>query len=66
MNPQEKQLIEDVFNRLASVAGGAKDQAADQLIRDALRKLPDAPYYLVQTVIVQAQGLERAATPVQR
>jgi hypothetical protein len=60
MNPQEKQLIEDVFNRLASVAGGAKDQAADQLIRDALRKLPDAPYYLVQTVIVQAQGLERA------
>jgi len=60
MNPQEKQLIEEVFNRLASVAGGAKDQAADQLIGDALRKLPDAPYYLVQTVIVQGQGLERA------
>lgn len=60
MNAQEKQLIEDVFSRLASVAGGPKDQEADQLIREALRRLPDAPYYLIQTVIVQGQGLERA------
>lgn len=60
MNAQEKQLIEDLFARLRNFDGGEKDQDAEWLIQDLIRRSPDAPYYLAQTVIVQQQALERA------
>jgi uncharacterized protein len=60
MNAQEKQLIEDLFARLRNFDGGEKDQEAEWLIQDLIRRSPDAPYYLAQTVIVQQQALERA------
>ena len=60
MNAQEKQLIEDLFARLRNFDGGEKDQDAEWLIQDLIRRSPDAPYYLAQTVIVQQHALERA------
>jgi uncharacterized protein len=60
MNAQEKQLIEDLFARLRNFDGGEKDPEAERLIQDLIRRSPDAPYYLAQTVIVQQQALERA------
>lgn len=60
MNAEEKQLIEDLFARLRNFDGGEKDPEAEALIQDLVRRSPDAPYYLAQTVIVQQQALERA------
>lgn len=61
MNREEQQFIEDLFARLRNYGGEAgKDPEAEALIRDLIRRSPDAPYYLAQTVIVQQQALERA------
>ncbi|MBN9248094.1 MAG: DUF2076 domain-containing protein [Hyphomicrobium sp.] len=60
MNAEEKQLIEDLFARLRNFDGGDKDLEAQALIQDLVRRAPDAPYYLAQTVIVQQQAVERA------
>jgi hypothetical protein len=61
MDREEQQLIEDLFSRLRSYGGsGGKDPDAEALIGDLVRRSPDAPYYLAQTVIVQQQALERA------
>ncbi|WP_045836514.1 DUF2076 domain-containing protein [Hyphomicrobium sp. 99] len=60
MNAEEKQLIEDLFARLRNFDGGDKDLEAQALIQDLVRRSPDAPYYLAQTVIVQQQAVERA------
>lgn len=61
MNREEQQLIEDLFSRLRSYGGsGGKDLDAEGLINDLIRRSPDAPYYLAQTVIIQQQALERA------
>lgn len=66
MNREEQQLIEDLFSRLRSYGGsGDKDPDAEALIRDLVRRSPDAPYYLAQTVIVQQQALERAEARMQ-
>jgi uncharacterized protein len=60
MNLDERQLIANVFDRLRSVGGGPKDRDADQFIKDLVRQFPDAPYYLVQSVLVQEQGFNQA------
>ncbi|MFA5958645.1 DUF2076 domain-containing protein [Hyphomicrobium sp.] len=61
MNREEQQLIEDLFARLRNFGGaGGKDPDAQALISDLIRRSPDAPYYLAQTVIIQQQALERA------
>nr|HML28749.1 DUF2076 family protein [Hyphomicrobium sp.] len=61
MDREEQQLIEDLFSRLRSYGGAdGKDPDAEALIRDLVRRSPDAPYYLAQTVIIQQQALERA------
>lgn len=60
MTPQERDLIQGVFDRLARAGTGPKDPDAEALIRDGVRRLPDAPYALVQAVIVQEMGLNQA------
>jgi uncharacterized protein len=66
MNGEEQRLIEDLFERLRNFQGdGSKDPEAEALIRDLVRRSPDAPYYLAQTVIVQQQALDRAEARMQ-
>lgn len=64
MTPQERELIESVFSRLAQVAGAAKDPEAVALIAERMRALPDAPYGLVQAVVFQEMALKQAQTRV--
>jgi hypothetical protein len=59
MTPQEKELITSLLARLKQ-AGGQKDPEADALIRQAMADQPDAPYYLVQTVLIQDMALNQA------
>jgi len=60
MTPQERSLIQSVFDRLARLAGSPKDSEAEALILASIRQIPDAPYQLVQAVVVQEQALNEA------
>jgi uncharacterized protein len=62
MEPQERELITTLLTRLQSAAsaGQPKDPEADQLIRQAVAQMPDASYYLVQTVLIQDLSLHNA------
>ncbi len=65
MTPQERQLVDDLFDRLAKVEGAPQDADALAAIQDGLRKAPNAIYALVQTVLVQDEALKRAAARIQ-
>jgi len=60
MVPQERDLITTLLARLKGAAGQPKDPEADTLIRQAMVEQPDAPYYLVQTVLIQDLSLHQA------
>ena len=60
MSPQERQLIESVFSRLAQNANTPKDAEAQALIAQRVQAQPDAVYGLVQAVLVQENLLQQA------
>jgi hypothetical protein len=60
MTPQEKELIQGVFDRLSRAGVGTKDSEAEALIYDGIQRHPDAAYGLVQAVIMQEMGLNHA------
>src|SRR2546429_531423 len=60
MVPQERDLITTLLARLKGAAGQPKEPEADALIRQAVVEQPDAPYYLVQTVLIQDLSLHQA------
>jgi uncharacterized protein len=62
MEPQERDLITTLLTRLQSATGQGqpKDSEADAMIRQAMTQMPDAPYYLVQTVLIQDLSLHNA------
>ncbi len=64
MTPQEKDLIQNVFDRLARSGVGQKDAEAEMVIRDNMQRVPDAAYGLVQAVIVQEMGLNQATARI--
>ena len=60
MTPQERQLVENLFDRLAKLENAPRDADAMRTIEDGLRRAPNAIYPLVQTVLVQDEALKRA------
>ena len=60
MTPEERNLVIELFDRLATLEDAQRDPDAERLIRDGLRQAPNAPYALVQTVLVQDEALKRA------
>jgi uncharacterized protein len=60
MTPEERKLVTDLFDRLATLEDAQRDPDAERLIRDGLRQAPNASYALVQTVLVQDEALKRA------
>src|ERR1043166_2870128 len=60
MTPQEAKLIEQLFDRLASLETAPRDADAARAINEGLRRAPNALYPLVQTVLVQDEALKRA------
>jgi hypothetical protein len=65
MNPQERQLIDDLFDRLSKVESAPRDPDAMAAIAQGLRSAPNAVYALVQTVLVQDEALKRAHDRIQ-
>jgi hypothetical protein len=66
MTPQERQLVDDLFTRLAGVENNPRDPAAADVIADGMRRAPNALYTLVQTVLVQDEALKRAHERIQQ
>jgi uncharacterized protein len=60
MTPQERQLIAELFERLAKLEGKPRDPEAERAISEGLRDAPHALYPLVQTVLVQDDALRQA------
>ena len=60
MTPQEQDLVNELFDRLAKLEGNPRDPSAERLIADGLRRAPHAVYALVQTTLVQEGALKRA------
>lgn len=60
MTPQERQLVIDLFDRLAQVENSPRDADAERTIADGIRRAPNALYALVQTALVQDEALKRA------
>ncbi|MGR6751163.1 DUF2076 domain-containing protein [Aeromonas veronii] len=61
MQSQEQGLIDGLFDRLkqAQARDCKRDPQADQLIRQHLAELPDAPYYMTQALLIQQAALTR-------
>jgi hypothetical protein len=62
MNPQERQMIDSLFQRLAQGAAqaGPRDSEAESLIQQHIQQMPGAPYHMAQAMIVQERALQQA------
>jgi uncharacterized protein len=60
MTPQEQQLVEELFDRLAQVENLPRDPEAERLIAQGLSSAPHAVYALTQTALIQDEALKRA------
>jgi hypothetical protein len=60
MTPQERQMVDDLFDRLAKMESAPRDPDATSAIAQGLRAAPNAVYALVQTVLVQDEALKQA------
>jgi len=65
MTPQERQMIDDLFDRLSTLESAPRDPDAVAAIAQGLRKAPSAVYALVQTVLLQDEALKRANSRIQ-
>jgi len=65
MTPQERQLIDDLFDRLAQLERAPRDPEAAAAISQGLQRAPNSVYALVQTVLVQDEALKRASSRIQ-
>jgi hypothetical protein len=66
MTPQERQLIDDLFDRLAKLENAPRDSEAMSSIMQGLRNAANAVYALVQTALVQDEALKRANDRIQQ
>jgi hypothetical protein len=64
MTPEERQLITGLFDRMRGFTLTGKDGEAETLIKQQVGSLPDAPYMLVQSVLVQEHALQQADSRV--
>jgi uncharacterized protein len=60
MTPQERQLVDELFDRLAGLENNPRDPDAERIIGDGVRRAPHAVYALVQTALVMDEALKRA------
>src|ERR1700694_3787081 len=65
MTPQERALVAELFDRLATLESAPRDPDAERAIIEGLRRAPNATYALVQTALVQDEALKRADARIQ-
>src|SRR5271167_878822 len=65
MTPQERQMVDDLFDRLGKLESAPRDPQAAAAIDQGLRNAPNAVYALVQAVLLQDEALKRANHRIQ-
>ena len=60
MTPEERQRVDELFERLAQLETAPRDPQAERAIAEGLARAPHAIYPLVLTVLVQDEALRRA------
>ncbi|MFG1360739.1 DUF2076 domain-containing protein [Xanthobacter pseudotagetidis] len=65
MTPEERALIDGLFDRMRGIENQPRDAEAEALIARRLAEAPHAPYALAQTVLVQEHALQQAYARVQ-
>src|SRR3954463_329705 len=65
MTPQERPMMAQLFDRLATLENSPRDPDADAMIREGFRRAPNAAYALVQTVLLQDEALKAANAHIQ-
>jgi hypothetical protein len=65
MTPQERKLIDELFDRVASLENAPRDPDAVKAINEGLERAPNALYPLVQTALIQDEALKRANARIQ-
>ena len=65
MSPDERQLLDDLFDRVQGAAATQRDPEAEELIAQRHREQPYATYYLAQAVIIQDQALKATTDRIQ-
>ena len=65
MTPEERQLLTELFERVRSASGNSRDPEAEAFIAEQVRAQPWAPYLMAQAVIVQEEGLKKAAARIE-
>jgi hypothetical protein len=60
MTPEERDLVADLFKRLAELERSPRDPEAERLIREGQARAPNAVYALVQTALLQDEALKTA------
>lgn len=68
MQYEEKQLIEDLFQRLkqAEAASDSLDLDANSLIQNLIKQQPESPYFMAQSIIIQEAALKRLTQQVKQ
>jgi hypothetical protein len=64
MNADERSLLQQFLGDLVATRGAIKDQEADAMINDALRRNPDGAYVLVQHAVMSDQALHAAQAQI--
>ena len=65
MTPEERRLIDGLFDRMRGYGAPEKDRDAEAVIAQAVRAMPDAPYMLVQSVLAQEYALQEAGKRIE-
>jgi len=62
MNTQERQIIDDLFDKLREVErqSGDREPLAEARIRAHIEAQPAAPYYMAQTIVMLEQALQKS------
>lgn len=62
MTPDERRLLEGLFDRLDRNAAARREDEADRFIAEQMASRPHAAYFLAQSVLVQEAALAQAET----
>lgn len=65
MTPEERALIDGLFDRMRGVANQPRDAEAEALIARRVTEAPHATYALAQSVLVQEHALQQAYARIQ-
>ncbi|HSU61168.1 MAG TPA: DUF2076 domain-containing protein [Bryobacteraceae bacterium] len=65
MTPDERDMLQELANKVAQTPAPPRDAEAEDFIRKSIGSRPDALYLMTQTVLIQNIALQRAQQQIQ-